>query len=227
MRRHEVVGAFTAEAERLSAGVRGLGDEAWSRPTVCVPWTVRELLGHVTVVVGWLPGMVAGEAPARATVSAVDYYRGDGRFSPESNERRIGLARERAARAAEGDGLAEEFGEVWRLVARLCAAEPEGRVVRTRHGDPMLLTDFLVTRVVEVAVHGLDLAAAVGREPWLSESAGDLLAHLLLGPEGLAAVDVLGWDRVTFLRKATGRVPLSGAETAEVERAGIRWLSLG
>lgn len=227
MRRHEVVGAFTAEAERLSAGVRGLGDEAWSRPTVCVPWTVRELLGHVTVVVGWLPGMVAGEAPARATVSAVDYYRGDGRFSPESNDRRIGLARERAAQVAEGGDLASEFDEVWRLAARLCAAEPDDRVVRTRHGDPMLLTDFLVTRVVEVAVHGLDLAAALGREPWLSASASDLLARLLLGQRGLAEVDVLGWDRVTFLRKATGREALTGAETAEVERARIRWLSLG
>lgn len=132
---------------------------------MCVPWTVRELLGHVAVVVGRLPGMVAGEAPARATVSAVDYYRGDGRFSPETNGRRIELARERAARAAEGNDLAAEFAEVWRLAARVCAAEPDDRVVRTRHGDPMLLTDFLVTRVVEVAVHGLDLAAAVGRDP--------------------------------------------------------------
>lgn len=91
----------------------------------------------------------------------------------------------------------------------------------------MLLTDFLVTRVVEVAVHGLDLAAAVGRSPWLSESAGRVLSQLLLGPRGLDEVDVLGWDQVTFLRKATGREPLTGAEAAEVERAGIRRLSLG
>lgn len=43
----------------------------------------------------------------------------------------------------------------------------------------------------------------------------------------MAAVDVLGWDRVTFLRKTTGRQPLTGTEAAEVERAGIRRLSLG
>lgn len=227
MRRHEVVQAFTAEAERLSAGVRGLGDEAWSRPTVCEPWTVRELLGHVTVAVGRLPGTVAGEAPARATVSAADYYRPDARFSPEANSRRIELGRERAAGAGEGPALVKEFDEAWRSAARVCTAEPDDRVVRTRHGDPMLLTDFLVTRVVEVAVHGLDLAEAVGREPWLSDPAGDLLAQLLLGQRGLTEVSVLGWDRVTFLRKATGRAPLTGAETAEVERAGIRRLSLG
>lgn len=227
MRRHEVLSAFSAEAERLSAEMLGLGDEAWSRPTVCEPWTVRELLGHVTVVIGWLPGMLEGDVPAQATVSAVDYYRGDARFSPETNGRRIELARERAARVVGGKDLAAEFDEVWRTAARLCGNEPDDRVVRTRHGDPMLLTDFLVTRVVEVAAHGLDLAAAVGRRAWLSESAGRLLAELLVGPRGLDEVGILGWDQVTFLRKATGREPLTGAEAAEVERVGIRWLSLG
>jgi hypothetical protein len=59
-------------------------------------------------------------------------------------------------------------------VDRLCRAEPEGHVVRTRHSDPMLLSEFLLTRVVEVAVHGLDLADALsasrspGRKPWTS-----------------------------------------------------------
>lgn len=227
MRRGEVMTAFSTEAERLSAEMLGLGDEAWSRPTVCEPWTVRELLGHVTVVIGWLPGMLEGDTPAQATVSAVGYYRRDSRFSPETNSRRIDLAGERAARVVDAKDLAGEFDDAWRTAARLCAREPDDRVVRTRHDDPMLLTDFLVTRAVEVAVHGLDLAAAAGRRPWLSESAGHLLAQLLLGPRGLNGVDALGWDQVTFLRKATGREPLTDAETAEVERAGIHWLSLG
>jgi len=34
--------------------------------------------------------------------------------------------------------------------------------VLTRHGDVMLLTEFMRTRVLELAVHGLDLAAGVG-----------------------------------------------------------------
>jgi hypothetical protein len=37
-------------------------------------------------------------------------------------------------------------------------------VVLTRHGDRMLLTEFLRTRVLELAVHGLDLAAVDDRE---------------------------------------------------------------
>ncbi|WP_323187142.1 hypothetical protein [Streptomyces sp. NBC_00365] len=37
----------------------------------------------------------------------------------------------------------------------------------------MLLSEFLLTRVVEVAVHGLDLADALGREPVTREEALD------------------------------------------------------
>ncbi|MFJ3877869.1 hypothetical protein ACIPW5_10460 [Streptomyces sp. NPDC090077] len=83
------------------------------------------------------------------------------------------------------------------------------------------------TRVVEVAVHGLDLAEGLGRPPWLTPQAADVLLELLLGPDGPAAIGALGWDRLSFLRKATGREPLDAAETARVERLGIRWLTLG
>ena len=64
---------------------------------------------------------------------------------------------------------------------------------------------FLLTRVVEVAVHGLDLADALGREPWLTSQAADLVQGLLLGPDGATALEKLGWGQLHFLRKATGR----------------------
>jgi hypothetical protein len=96
------------------------------------------------------------------------------------------------------------------------AAEPAGRVVRTRHGDAMLLTDFMVTRVVELAVHGLDLADALGRPPWTHDSAVEVVIRLFVP----STFDASGWDRMTLLRVATGR---GGSE----DRAGIRRLALG
>ena len=219
--------AFHVEAQALSRAVAGLSEAEWGRPTRCAPWTVRELLGHVRVGMAWLPGMLAAPPPDEATVSAVEYYRPDDRFSPRTNAARIGLARDCAAGPASGAALAEDFAATWQGVARLCRAEPSGRVVRTRHGDPMLLSAFLVTRVVEVAVHGLDLADALGRQPWLTPQAGDTVAELLLGPGRPAAAGELVWDRPTFLRKATGRDPLDAAEAAQVDRLGIRWLTLG
>jgi hypothetical protein len=50
---------------------------------------------------------------------------------------------------------------------------------------------------------------------------------LLLGPGQEAAAQQLDWNRSQFLRKATGREPLSAAEVGQIEHLGIRWLTLG
>lgn len=221
------LGAFSLESGALTDAVSGLSEAEWNLPTRCTPWTVRDLLGHVCVVIDWLPGMLDAPAPSEAEVSAAEYYRPDDRFSPQTNGARIALAQDRAAASADGAAFAEDFTTVWRRVDRLCRVQPVSRTVRTRHGDAMLLSEFLLTRVVEVAVHGLDLADALGREPWLTSSAGDAVLELLLGAEQTVAAQELGWSRAHFLRKATGRVPLDASETAQIEQLGIRWLALG
>ncbi|RPE43234.1 uncharacterized protein (TIGR03083 family) [Streptomyces sp. Ag109_O5-1] len=222
-----VVEAFRLEANELARAMTGVSTAEWSLPTRCVPWNVSDLLAHIRVVIAWLPGMLAAPAPPRAEVSAAEYYRSDDRFAPDTNAARITLAQDHAATQLNGAALADDFNTVWQQVDRLCRTEPEGRVVRTRHGDPMLLSEFLLTRVVEVAVHGLDLADALGREPWLTSPAADLVQELLLGPDGAATVEKLGWDQLRFLHKATGREPISKEEASDVSRLGIRWLTLG
>ncbi|RMB85949.1 maleylpyruvate isomerase N-terminal domain-containing protein [Streptomyces shenzhenensis] len=166
-----VLEAFCLDAGELSRAVAGLPEAEWDRPTRCEPWSVREVLGQVRVVIAWLPGMLAAPPPDKAEVSAVEYYRPDDRFAPQTNTARIASARDHAAGHGSGAALADDFTATWQRADRLCRAEPEGRVARTRHGDAMLLSQFLVTRVVEVAVHGLDLAEALRREPWLTPQA--------------------------------------------------------
>ncbi|MBR7833340.1 maleylpyruvate isomerase N-terminal domain-containing protein [Actinospica durhamensis] len=230
MRRDQILGAFSTEAERLTAELdrsAGSSAERWSLPTACTPWTVRELLGHIAVTVTWLPGMLAEQAPAHATVGAAEYYRPDPRFSPETNNRRIELAREYSAQAESGAGVLALFAQQWRRVADLCAAEPQDRVVRTRHGDPMLLDDFLVTRVVEVGVHGMDLAAALGSDPWLTHEAADVITTLLAGEDAAAQLAALAWEPAFFIAKVTGRIPMTEQDRTQLERIGIRWLALG
>jgi uncharacterized protein (TIGR03083 family) len=222
----EVMDAFRAEAEELGRRAAEVSEEEWTRPTRCEPWSARELLGHVCVVIGWVPGMLTGPSPQRAEVSATQYYRPDHRFAEAANTARISLAEDHASSHASGAALTEDFGQIWRRVDGQCRHEPDERVVLTRHGDAMLLADFMLTRVVEVAVHGLDLADALGRKPWLTAPAGDLLLHLLAGSRA-NLVDGLGWSRPQFLRKATGRAPLSAQESDQVERLGLRWLALG
>ncbi|WP_180685830.1 maleylpyruvate isomerase N-terminal domain-containing protein [Streptomyces gossypiisoli] len=227
MDQERVVEALRLEASRLAQAMTGVSAAEWSLPTRCVPWNVSDLLAHIRVAIARLPSMLAAPAPPRAEVSAVEYYRPDDRFAPDTNAARIALAQDHAATQLNGAALADDFNATWQQVDRLCRSEPEGRVVRTRHGDAMLLSEFLLTRVVEVAVHGLDLADALGREPWLTPSAADLVQDLLLGPDGATAVEKLGWGRLRFLRKATGREPITEEEALDVSRLGIRWLTLG
>jgi uncharacterized protein (TIGR03083 family) len=239
MRHDQVLDALAAESQSLAAAMLDVAPEDWSRASPCPPWTVAELLGHVATVLSWLPGMLAAPAPPRAAVSAVGYYRADARFSPQTDSIRLELATQRAAAAPDGHTLARAFDADQREIIARCRQEPADRVVTTRHGDAMLLTDFLVTRIVEVGIHGLDLADGLARQPWLTPPATAILTALLLGEGGRAGeggreggtgrdiTDRLGWDDATLLRKLTGRRPLGAEEAADLERLGVRWLALG
>jgi hypothetical protein len=171
---------------------------------------VRELLAHITVATGRVTGMPADPAPPAAEISAAGYYRVDARFSPETNAARVTLA-QRAA------GTAEDFDSAWRRAAAACESEGADRVVRTRHGDAMLLTDFLLTRIVELAVHGVDLSDALGREPWVTPEALAVLGEFWLGPRWRETVETLRWTPGDVLRKPTGRAPLTEEERGLVE----------
>jgi uncharacterized protein (TIGR03083 family) len=216
---HAALSAFKAEADRLTVTAASFSEEEWHRPSNCPPWTVRELLAHIWVVIDWLPAMLAAEAPPVAEVTPAAYYRRGARFDPAANDRRLSLAADRAAAHPTAPSLLKSFEQGWRHVHAVCAAEPATRVVRTRHGDAMLLSDFLITRLVELGVHGLDLALSLDRAPWLTAQAGTALETLLLAGAPIPN----GWDRTTFLAKATGRRPLSPEEST----AGITWLTLG
>jgi uncharacterized protein (TIGR03083 family) len=204
-----------------------LDEVAWARPTRCGPWSVAELLAHVRVAIGWIPQMLDGPAPATPEVSATQYYRPDARFSAQGNAARIDLARDLAATHAGGAELAADFSAAWQQVYRKCEAEPDDRVVRTRHGDAMLLSEFMLTRVVEVAVHALDIADALDHEPWLTAQAEAAVLGLPAGPAYRAALRDLHGDGPTALRKMTGRAALTEAETGRIDRLGITWITLG
>ena len=210
----EVVGALRAETAALEGVLSGLSEAEVVLPSRCVPWDVAALSAH-TVGAMLRVGLMLEEAPPEPgveLVSAAGYYAPDVRFSPEVNGERV----RSAVVAAERRGDAGEPGRVlrerWRpLVARL-AAEEGGRVVVTRHGDPMRLTDFLVTRVVEALVHGVDLADALGREPWASSEGSAVAARLFFGGADRVAVERLlpgalggGAGTVAAVRAVTGR----------------------
>ena len=221
--------AFGAEGRQLSRVLAGLDDVAFARPTACAPWTVAELAYHVRMTMGRLPGMLAAPEPAGSDlVSAAGYYRADQRFSAAANEGRIESAQRGAAALAGAAARARDV-EVARRQAELALRDaPPGRVVTTRHGDRMLLREFLRTRVLELAVHGLDLAAALDREPWVTAQAAHVTEDLLLPPAAAGRLRAqTGWDRVGLIARLTGRRPVTPAEAELIQSAHIGRLALG
>ncbi len=220
--------AFGAESERLAEVAEGADDAAFGRLSPCVPWTAAELLYHVQMTMGRLPAMLAEPEPGGAgLVAAAGYYRADQRFSTAVNDDRIQSAQRGAAALPGAAARASDFRQVRNIAwALLQAAAPE-RVVRTRHGDRMVLAEFARTRVLELAVHGLDLAAALDRQPWLTGPAAQVTEELLLPARDAARLrDAAGWSRLTLIAKLTGRIPATAAETGLIENLGTRRLAL-
>jgi len=225
------IGAFRAEATALAAAVATLTEADLARPSPCPPWTNGALLCHVIIAAGRVDQAIAatrraGDGPL---VDGRGYYRPDARFSPAVNADRVDRAAEFAARLGTASAMRTELSEaIERTLAALRTAPPDLEI-STRHGDRMLLTEFLVTRVVELGVHGLDLASGLGRQPWLTALAADVIADLMV-PAGSSRDDLsgaLGCDQAGLIARLTGRVPLSAADRSLLARAGVTGLALG
>ncbi|MGO8958050.1 MAG: maleylpyruvate isomerase family mycothiol-dependent enzyme [Streptosporangiaceae bacterium] len=221
------IAAVRAEAAALANVAAGLTEADLTRSTPCPPWTVADLLGHVIIAVRRIGQAVAGpdHVPSgEALVTATGYYRPDQRFSAAVNHDRIAAAQALAARLGSAAAIAAALDRSLRDGCRLL--EQGDRIIRTRHGDWMRLTEFARTRVVELGVHGLDVAAGLGREPWLTPQAAEVLTELLL-PAGTAGrlCASLGIGRAGLIARLTGRASLSAAEQ-ELLR-GIEMLPLG
>jgi uncharacterized protein (TIGR03083 family) len=189
----------------------------WAAPTRCEPWDVRDLAAHVQVAVGRTGQMISDPPPGGTPVDALGYYTTPGIFTPDVNQARLD-----SAHAAAATVDAASFARMWAETVAVTSETAHDRLVRTRHGHTMRLHEFLVTRVAELALHGLDVADALDREPWLTEPAAQIVDELLRrGSPPLA-----GWSRLEFIRKATGRAALTEAETAEIAERGLRWLTL-
>jgi uncharacterized protein (TIGR03083 family) len=231
MPRQDITDALAAEAAALSRVVAGLDSADLGRPSPCPPWTVGELVCHILIAADRIREALAQPEPTEpGLVSTAAYYRPDERFSATTNADRIATAHALAERLAPGGGraLAAELDQRCAVSADLLMTARSDRVVRTRHGDPMLLTDFARTRVVELGLHGLDVAIGLHREPWLTDQAAVILTDLLV-PDGRAALvsAQLGCGRVGLIAGLTGRNALSPAGERALADLGIARLVLG
>jgi uncharacterized protein (TIGR03083 family) len=193
------------ECERVSAAVAVLDEDDFARPTRCPPWRVKELLGHMYRDVDRLGTALAAPADLLVEEDAVSYWR---TYDPIADGPDIAdRAKEIADGYATGAQLARAFDEMWaeRVTAAANAMEADpSRSVQT-FGPVLRLDEFLKTRVLELAVHRLDLLDALGREPHLEPAATEVVVGILDGLLGTERPAALGWTDVEYVEAGTGR----------------------
>jgi uncharacterized protein (TIGR03083 family) len=212
-----VLETLDEEARRSIDVIRDLSDEAFAAPTRCPPWDVRVLVGHMVRDLDRVLTYLADPAPESATTDAVAYWRS---YDPRVEGPRITASSvEVADRYATPAELVDAFDSTVRRCLEEAGREDPARVLGTRLTS-IRLDEFLMTRILEVGVHGMDLADALHRPPWLTSAAASVVLAILIGLLGDDPSPALGWSDLTFIETATGRRSLTDAERSVLgERA--------
>ena len=180
-------------------------------PSVLEGWTIAELVAHLGRAMGALTG--AQPAPPGTVPLTLGEYVGS---YPERATEIAEITREVAAEIAPDplpaiERMAQEaFAQL--AVLRDLGSDP---VIQARRG-PILLSEMVISRLLELVVHTDDLVrstrrALPGRSPLEPEAVGvvaDALLEILLDRGGWSVELV---DPVAWIRLACGRVPLESA----------------
>ena len=189
-----------------------LDDAAMDQPSVLDGWTVRELVAHLSRAMAALTK--AQPAPAGTIPLSLGEYLGT---YPERAQEIADTTREIAREIGDDplpalDRTAEDtFAQLTTL--RDLAPDP---VVQARRG-PILLSEMVVSRLIELVVHADDLARSVpglAKNPVHSEALGAVSEALLeivvdRGGHSLEVNEPLLWTRL-----ACGRQPYDVDELA-------------
>ena len=219
MRLGRSLDALASESAQAESALRALAADAFARPTRCPAWDVRGLTGHMLRDVDRIIEYIGEPAPDKGDTGAAEYYT---RYDPVVDSAQVAAnSIERAAQFATTDDLIDGFASTWRSAVDLARAEGPDRLVQVRWGPRLRLDDYLETRVLEMAVHGLDLADALDMKPWLTAEGGAIVRELLTWL--LGAAPPTSWDDVELADKGTGRSQLTAKDRADLGAAADRF----
>jgi Mycothiol maleylpyruvate isomerase N-terminal domain len=207
----EIVDALDEALEALEATLGTLSEEDWARPTLLTPvgdappWTVLELAAHMDVFMGIALGLMAEPEDGPPTIDGPS-------FNIASSDGSQGAMlyqymADHAKGQTPGTMLETVHGTFKQALESARASAPD--TVGPAFYGLIRLDEFLVTRIGEAVIHGLDLTDALGRAPLSMPKAVPIAAALL--DEGLARTRVAGRpadladDDLAFIRAASGR----------------------
>ncbi|MGW0159496.1 maleylpyruvate isomerase family mycothiol-dependent enzyme [Mycobacterium sp. NPDC003323] len=150
---------FVAAARSFETLVRSLPDSNWDGPGLG-DWDLRALVGHTSRSLVTVIDYLQQPAPAGELVDAAGYYLAVRDFSAAAGADAVNERGRQAGRDLGADPAAAVSALVSRALADVDAAgDPAIAVIA---GIGIRLSDYLLTRVFELVVHGLDIARATG-----------------------------------------------------------------
>lgn len=161
-----IVDALAGEGAALRAQLTDLPAGSYDLPTNCPPWTLGELVVHIGSSIG-LPTFDRAET---ALLDAADYYRPAERSTTEYRQHNVEAVQRYAAPILATTTAAGYFADSLDRTLQTLAGMTDDPVEVPGAG-PMLFSEWLRTRLISVAAHGLDVAISLGREPWTTEPA--------------------------------------------------------
>ncbi|MGI9578332.1 MAG: maleylpyruvate isomerase family mycothiol-dependent enzyme [Microthrixaceae bacterium] len=191
-----VRGAFKEATDFLVEIVDSVGDDEWDRPALGV-WNVAQLAVHASRGASTIVTYAADTAELTLD-SAAGYY-STAMALDDINEAVAARAVEQTA-AVEGS-VADYVRAAVNEATEVLSRTPADQVLASPVGGIRLI-DYLPTRIVEVVVHGLDLADALGREVEVPATAMAITLETL-GDLAVVRPDMV--DPARIVRAITGR----------------------
>jgi uncharacterized protein (TIGR03083 family) len=207
----EILDALDEALEALETTLANLSEEDWARPTLlkpandAPPWTVLELAAHMDVFMGIALGLMAEPQDSAPTIDGAS-------FNIASSDGSQGtILYQYMADHAKGQTpgtMLEAVQATFKQVRESARASAPDTVGPAFYGL-IRLDEFLMTRIGEAVIHGLDLTDALGRDPLPMPKAvpiaaaglDELLARLRVAGRPADLVD----DDLAFIRAASGR----------------------
>lgn len=157
---------------------------AWDLDSVLAKLSVRGLAGHLTRAGALVEDYLDGGIPAESVdvADAAGYYELAALTSDLDSELNRSIRERGEAEAEVGHpALVAEFVAARDRLALRLGAEPADARIAVRGGMVLPLDEYLVTRIVELAVHTDDLALSVGLStPEPDPVAATLATHCLV-----------------------------------------------
>lgn len=150
---------FLSAAESFADLVRRIPTTAWEGPGLGA-WSVRDLVGHTSRSLITVSTYLKAPAQRETVTTAADYYAAIREISAGMGEDAIVERGRQAGRELGADPASAVDALVMKVRADL--ADVDDPLIEVIGGLGMRLNTYLPTRTFEMAVHGVDIAHAVG-----------------------------------------------------------------